>query len=102
LVRASIRSVGKLALFLISYVTAPGGAIAALIELKHCEVSHESIWGRTVPVLLTGLEEDAVTGSDNFNRSTATLRASDALNHVGRLHRRTTHWDRSACQLNSW
>ncbi len=38
-----------------------------------------------VPVVLVGLEEDAVTGTDDLDRATAPLDEPDALGDVDRL-----------------
>ena len=38
-----------------------------------------------VPVILAGLEEHAVAGTDHFDRAAAVLREADAFDHVDRL-----------------
>jgi hypothetical protein len=46
-----------------------GGAVALVVDLEHCEVGHEAIGGGAVPVVFAGLEEDAVAGADDLDRS---------------------------------
>jgi len=48
-------------------------------------MGHEAAGRGAVPVLFTGLEEDAVAGSDDFDRSAAALRDADALGDVDGL-----------------
>src|SRR5439155_18442068 len=48
-------------------------------------VGHEAVRCGAVPVLFAGLEEDAVTGADDLERTAAALRATDALEDVDRL-----------------
>src|SRR4051812_12764506 len=48
-------------------------------------MAHEAVWRRTVPVLLAGLEEDAVTGLEHLDRATSPLGSADALEDVDRL-----------------
>ena len=43
------------------------------------EVDHEPVGGGAVPVLLVGLEEDAVAGADDLDGSAAALAQADAL-----------------------
>ena len=52
---------------------APGDGAALLIDLMHREVGHEAIGGRSVPVLLAGLEEHAVARPDRLDRAAAAL-----------------------------
>jgi hypothetical protein len=42
-------------------------------------VGHEVVRGGAVPVLLAGLDEDAVAGADDRDRPAAALAASDAF-----------------------
>src|SRR5277367_2260390 len=64
---------------------APRDRAAAVIHLLHRNVSHETVGGSAVPVVLAGLEEHAVTGIDDLDRAAATLRAPDTVNYVDRL-----------------
>lgn len=48
-------------------------------------MGHEPIRGGAVPVVLTWLEEHPVAGTDDLDRSAATLASADALEHVDRL-----------------
>ena len=51
----------------------------------HREVRHEAGRARAVPVLLPGLEEDAVAGADHLDRPAAPLTEAHALEHPDRL-----------------
>src|SRR4051812_32317864 len=51
----------------IGHVLAPVDRAAGLVRLLDRNVSHESGWGRTVPVMLTRFEEDAVAGADDLD-----------------------------------
>jgi hypothetical protein len=42
-------------------------------------MAHEAVWGSPVPVLLAGLEEDAVAGLEDLDRAAAALGSPDAL-----------------------
>ena len=48
-------------------------------------MSHEAVWRGTVPVILAGLEEDAVAGSDHLDRLAPALAEPHALGDVDRL-----------------
>jgi hypothetical protein len=48
-------------------VLAPGGAVAVLVDLEHRQAGHEPAGRGTVPVVLAGLEEHAVTGPDGLD-----------------------------------
>ena len=61
---------------------------SVLIGLLHCDVGHDAGWGGAVPVVLAGLEEDAVAGADLLDRCALTLAAADALCDVDRLAER--------------
>lgn len=50
--------------FGVADVLASGGGVAFVIDLDHGEVGHEAVRGGAVPVLLSGLEEDAVSGGE--------------------------------------
>jgi hypothetical protein len=42
-------------------------------------VGHEAVAGGSVPVVFSGLEEDAVAWADDLDRASAALREADAL-----------------------
>ena len=48
-------------------------------------MGHEAVRRGAVPVLLAGLEEDAVAGADDLDRAAAPLAEADALGDVDRL-----------------
>jgi hypothetical protein len=48
-------------------------------------MGHELVGRRSVPVVLAGLEEDAVAGPDLLDRAAAALAEADALGYVDRL-----------------
>src|SRR3954454_23160906 len=64
---------------------APRDRAARVVVLLHGEVGHEAVWGGAVPVVLAGLEEDAVAGADLFDRAAFALAAADALGDEDRL-----------------
>src|SRR5213079_3075753 len=66
-------------------VVAPGDDVAVLVGLLHCDVGHDAGWGGAVPVVLAGLEEDAVAGSDHFDRAAFALAEADAFGDPDRL-----------------
>src|SRR4051794_10411900 len=74
-----------LAVLLVGDLLAPGRAVALLVNLEQREVSHEAVGSGAVPVLLTRLEEDAVTGADELDRSAAPLREANTLGNVDGL-----------------
>jgi hypothetical protein len=45
---------------LVGDMLAPGRAAALIVDLEHRDVGHEAVGRGAVPVLLAGLEEDAV------------------------------------------
>src|SRR5437588_530598 len=49
---------------LVGDVLTPGDGAAVLVVLLHGDMDHEPIGGGAVPVVLFGLEEDAVAGMD--------------------------------------
>jgi hypothetical protein len=53
---------------LVGYVLAPGDRAAVLIGLLHGDVGHEALGRGTVPVVLSGLEEDPVARADLVDR----------------------------------
>ena len=66
-------------------VLASGGGVALVVDVEHCEVGHEAVRRRAVPVVLAGLEEDAVAGPDDLERAVAPLAEADAFQHPDRL-----------------
>ena len=56
-----------------------------VVDLEHRHVGHEPRRRRAVPVLLAGLEEDAVARTDDLDRPTATLSVTDSLGDPDRL-----------------
>lgn len=48
-------------------------------------MGHEASRGRAVPVVLPGLEEDAIAGVDGLDGSALTLAAPNAFGDVDRL-----------------
>jgi hypothetical protein len=66
-------------------VLAPGDGAAGLVVLLHRDVDHEAVRGGAVPVVLAGLEEDAVAGADDFDRPACALAESGALGDVDGL-----------------
>lgn len=65
----------SLAVLFIGDVLAPGRALPFVIDVEHCEVSHEAVRSGAVPVLFARLEEHAVAGADNLDRPAAPLAA---------------------------
>src|SRR3954453_19931125 len=70
---------------LVRDVLAPGDRAAAVVVLLHGDVSHEAVGRGAVPVVLAGLEEDAVAGADDLDRSALALAEADALGDEDRL-----------------
>ena len=70
---------------LVGDVLAPGDRAAAVVVLLHGDVDHEAVRGGAVPVVLAGLEEDAVAGADLLDRAALALAAADALGDEDRL-----------------
>ena len=60
---------------------APRGGDAVVVDVDQREVGHEPIGSGTVPVLLAGLEEDAVAGADLLHRPAAPPTPPDTLEH---------------------
>ena len=48
-------------------------------------MGHEAVGRSAVPVLLTRLEEDAITGADDLKRPAAVLAQAKALGDIDRL-----------------
>ncbi len=64
---------------------APGDRAAGFVVLLHRDVEHEAIGRRAVPVVLAGLEEDAVAGADGLDRATFALAQASAFGDEDRL-----------------
>ena len=80
-----------LAVLLVGDVLAPGRRWhPVVIDLLHGEVGHEAVGGGAVPVVLAGLEEDAVAGADLLDRPASALAAADAFRDVDRLAERVS------------
>src|SRR4051812_30836240 len=76
---------GSGGVLLVGDVLAPGDRTSALVVLLHGDVDHEAVGGGAVPVVLAGLEEDAVTGPDDLDGASFALAAADALGDEDRL-----------------
>ena len=68
-----------------SVTCSPQVALAFVVDLQHREVRHEAVGGGAVPVLLAGLEEDAVARADDLDRPAAALAEADAFGDVDGL-----------------
>src|SRR3954454_3382687 len=73
------------AVLLVGDVLAPVDGAAGLVVLLHGDVEHEAVRGGAVPVVLTGLEEDAVAGADDLDGAAFALAEADALGDEDRL-----------------
>src|SRR3954452_5443676 len=73
------------AVLLVGDVLTPGDRAAGLVVLLHGDMRHETVWSRAVPVVLAGLEENAVAGMDGLDRAALALAAADALGDEDRL-----------------
>ena len=67
------------AVLAIGHVLAPGHRVARVVRLLDRDVGHEAVGRGAVPMVLAGLEEDAVAGADLLDRA--------ALAPAGRLPR---------------
>src|SRR4051812_13190280 len=70
---------------LVAHVPAPVHGAARVVDLLHCEMGHEAVRGGAVPVVLAGLEVDAVARPDDFDRAALALAQADALGDEDRL-----------------
>ncbi len=70
---------------LVGDVLAPGDGAAGLVGFLDGDVAHEAVGGGAVPVVLSGLEEDPVAGSDDLDRAVLVLAQADALGDEDRL-----------------
>src|SRR3954452_23173554 len=64
---------------------APRDRAAGLVDLLDGDVGHEAVRGGAVPVVLTGLEEHAVAGTDDLDGAALALAEADALGDEDRL-----------------
>ena len=76
------------AVLLVADVLTPGDGAALVVGFLHREVGHEAVGGGAVPVVLAGLEEHAVAGTDDLDRLPAALAEPDALGDVDGLAER--------------
>src|SRR3954453_7076906 len=67
---------------------APVDGASALVSESDCDVRHEARRRGAVPVVLAGLEEDAVAGSDDLDRAAFALAEADAFGDPDRLAER--------------
>jgi hypothetical protein len=65
----------------------------------HGDVGHEAVRGGAVPVVLAGLEEDAVAGADLLDRAALALAEADALGDEDGLARPSTLYEPARCVL---
>src|SRR4051794_22830898 len=75
----------SLRILLVADVHAPRGDVALLVCLLNRDVCHEPRRRCAVPVVLTGLEEDAVAGTDHLDLAALALAEADALRDPDRL-----------------
>src|SRR5215207_2181408 len=73
------------AVLLVGDVAAPSDGAAHVVVLLHGDVDHEPVRGRAMPVVLVGLEENAVAGADDLDRAALALAQTDALGDEDRL-----------------
>ena len=66
-------------------VVAPSGGVALVVNVDDRDVGHEAVRRGAVPVLLLGLEEDAVARPDDLDRLAAALAQAHALGDEDRL-----------------
>src|SRR4051794_28707441 len=76
---------GRGAVLLVGDVLAPGDRAAVLVVLLHADMDHEAVRRGAVPMILTGLEEHAVAGSDDLDGAALALAESGTLGHEHRL-----------------
>src|SRR5205085_10051925 len=62
---------------LVGDVLTPRDGVADLVVLLHGDVDHEPVGGGAAPVVLTGLEEHAVAGTDFLDRVALALAQAD-------------------------
>src|SRR4051794_41753344 len=74
-----------LRVFLVGDVVEPGDDLTLLVRLLHCDVGHEPVGSRAVPVLFAGLDVDDVAGPNLLDLAAATCDEADAVGDVQRL-----------------
>src|SRR5829696_6154191 len=70
---------------LVGDVLTPRDRAAGLVVLLHGDVDHEAVGRGAVPVVLAGLEEDAVAGPDLLKGAALALAQADAFGDEDRL-----------------
>jgi hypothetical protein len=70
---------------LVGDVLAPVDGAAGVVGFLHGDVGHEALGSGAVPVLLAGLEVDAIAGCDDLDGAAFALAEADALGDVDRL-----------------
>src|SRR5215208_45357 len=76
------------AVLLVGDVFAPGDGAAGVVGLLHRYVGHEAVRGGAVPVVLSGIEVDAVARADDLDGAAAALAEPHALGDVDGLPKR--------------
>src|SRR5690242_4039059 len=79
------RTLDRDGVLLVGDVLAPRDGASGLVVLMHGDVDHEAVRGGAVPVVLAGLEEDAVAGPDDLDGAALALAQADALRDEDRL-----------------
>jgi len=80
--RPSVRLRGRLPVFLVGDVPSPGDGGPGVVLLLHGDVDREPVRGGSVPVVLTGLEEDSVAGADDLDSAAVSLAEADSFGDV--------------------
>src|SRR3954454_10410632 len=70
---------------LVADVFAPGDRAARVVDLLHREMGHEAVGRGAVPVVLAGLEIDAVARADDLDRAALSLAQPHSLGDEDRL-----------------
>src|SRR3954467_1128605 len=82
---ASAAVAGARVVFVVADVAAPDDGAAGVVVLLHGDVDHEAVGRRAVPVVLAGLEEDAVAGPDDLDRAAFALTEAGTLGDIDGL-----------------
>jgi hypothetical protein len=87
----------------VGHVLAPRHGAAGVVVLLHRDVDHEAVRRRAVPVVLVGLEEDAVARADELHLAALALAEADALGDEDRLAVRVgvPRCPRARCEVHS-
>src|SRR3954454_11309213 len=83
--RLSVAIGGPCAVLLVGDMAAPGHGGSRVVVLLHGDVDHEAVGRGAVPVVLAGLEEDAVAGADDLDGTTLAPAQADAFGDEDRL-----------------